>query len=75
MGRYFFHVTSVHRTYADEIGQEFASLKDARKQAEVIAAKLALADDSYRGFAVCILNSQGVEVTRVPIKKEGSPVP
>jgi hypothetical protein len=67
MGRYFFHVTSAQRTYPDEVGQEFASLDDARRHAEVIAAELARADNSYRGFEVCILDSQGAEVTRVPI--------
>jgi hypothetical protein len=67
MSRYFFHIAGGDREYRDDNGQRFDSLQDAAAHAAQIAAELAQDGDRYRGFAVCVVDKDDNELTRVTV--------
>jgi hypothetical protein len=65
MARYFFHVVSHSREYADARGQEFSDLIGAKAYAARIACELAQ-EGSYEG-SICIEDEHGNELHQVSI--------
>jgi hypothetical protein len=65
MARYFFHVVSHSREYADARGQEFSDLMGAKAYAARIACELAQ-EGSYEG-SICIEDEYGNELDHVSI--------
>ena len=65
MARYFFHVVSHSREYADARGQEFSDLMGAKAYAARIACELAQ-EGSYEG-SICIEDEHGNELDQVSI--------
>ena len=65
MARYFFHVVSHSREYADARGQEFSDLMGAKAYAARIARELAQ-EGSYEG-SICIEDEHGNELDHVSI--------
>jgi hypothetical protein len=72
MVQYLFHVMGDGRVYRDEVGRWFDGVEDAKEHAVVIARELAMDSETYWGFAVCVVDDLGNEVTRVWVGKEVS---
>jgi hypothetical protein len=65
--RYFFHIIGVSSTFRDTRGQHFSTINEAKVHAAVVAGELGADGGAYRGFAVCLVNDQGVEMARLPV--------
>jgi hypothetical protein len=67
MTRYFFHVSDWD-FYRDEVGRRFPSVEDAKAHAAVVADELAQ-DANGEGYSVIVVDEQGTEIARVPVKE------
>jgi hypothetical protein len=70
MARFFFHVVTESREYADAHGQEFPDLKGAKAHAAKIAKEFA--EDGYFVGAVCIFDEKENQLDRVPLRSDST---
>jgi hypothetical protein len=68
MRRYYFHVTDGRNAFQDEVGTLCSTPEDAAAYGNAIGSELATEAQHYNGFTVHVIDEDGYEVARVPIR-------